>query len=84
MCSHDPHGSRSRSPLWSHVATQGDGLGTHRKYVSLSQSQLSRLSPTPDGGLPRRERAMSGSNSRCSKAAAVSALRAMIAISELR
>ena len=56
----------------------------HRKYVSLSHNQLPSPSRTPEGGLPGCERAMSGSKSRFSKSAAVSALRAIIMISELR
>ena len=40
----------------------------------MSHSQLPSPSPTPEGGLPGCERAMSGSKSRSSKSAAVSAL----------
>ena len=41
-------------------------------------------SPTPDGGRPGCDRAMSGSNSRYPKSEAVPALRAIIAISGIR
>ncbi len=50
----------------------------------MFQNQLSKRACEPEGGSPGLERAMSGSNSLSSMSAAVSALRAIIMISELR
>ena len=60
------------------------GSSAQRKNASLSQSQLWKRSPPPEGGSPGFERAMSGSNSRSSNSAASRRLRAIIMISELR
>ena len=78
--------SRRRSRARARSRGGGDGatLRGHRKYESLSHSQLSKRSRVPDGGWPRFERAMSGSKRRSSNSAAASGLRAIIMISELR
>ena len=60
---------------------RGEEVPGYKKYASLSQNHSFAQATTPPGGLPTRERAMSGSKSRLSKRFTAAALRAIIATS---